>query len=351
MAAEASETVCTKVTGHSVLVSWVSSVCQTARGYGVDPVPLLIASGLDARLLHIPDARYPVAGVRRLWDRLIQATGDPLFGLTVGKEIQAPALQGLGLAMISCGSLSDLMMIMVRYCKIISTTMNISFDHPPDLKGTKLVLRSDGGAEPMNSARLAVLAFIYRQACSLSQHLVRPLSVTLSLGVNSDAARLDDYFRVPVNLGCEKDSISFAYEDTIEPYAGANRQLMDINAAVVGRYLNRLNNMDIAARVNMLIREELQTGEPRLCTVADLLHLSPRTLQRRLREEGHSFNGLLDKARYEMAHDLLMHSDLSITEIGFRLGFSDLSNFIRACHRWFGCSPVKHRENSLLISV
>lgn len=339
-----------KTGGHSVLVSWVSSVCQTARGYGVDPLPLLACSGLDARLLHIPDARYPVEGVRHLWKLLIEATQDPLFGLSVGREIQAPALQGLGLALISSGSLSDLMMVMVRYCKMISTTMNISFDHPPELKGTKLVLRSDGGSEPMNSARLAVLAFIFRQACSLSQHPVVPVSVTLSLE-GQDTARLDDYFRVPVNLGCEKDSISFAYEDTIEPYAGANRQLMDINAAVVGRYLNRMNNMDIAARVSMLIREALQTGEPRLCAVAELVHMSPRTLQRRLREEGCSFNGLLDSIRHDMAHDLLMHSDLSITEIGFRLGFSDLSNFIRACHRWFGCAPLKHRESSLMISV
>ena len=104
-----------KPAGHSVLVSWVSSICQTVRGYGKDPVPLLAHAGLDARLLHVPDARYPVENVRRLWEAAICETGDALFGLRVGREIQAPALQGLGLAMISCGSLSDLMMMMVRY--------------------------------------------------------------------------------------------------------------------------------------------------------------------------------------------------------------------------------------------
>ncbi|ASK26984.1 AraC family transcriptional regulator [Neisseria chenwenguii] len=336
---------------HSVLVSWVSSICQTARGYGVDPLPLLDAAGLDAKLLHIPDARYPVDNMRRFWDLLIDQTGDPFFGLQVGREIQASALQGLGLAMITCASLADLMMLMVRYCKIISTTMRISFDHPPDFKGTKLVLRTDSGHEPMNSALLAVLAFIHRQACSLAQHKVVPVSVTLSLPDSGDTARLDDYFGVPVNLGCERDSISFAYEDTIEPYAGANPKLTDINATLVGDYLNRLRQMDITARVGTLIRETLEDGEPRLPDIAAKLHLTPRTLQRRLSSEGSSFNSLLDNLRYDMAHDLLMHSNLSITEIGFRLGFSDLSNFIRACHRWFGCTPQQHRENSLMIRV
>ncbi|MDO1509273.1 MULTISPECIES: AraC family transcriptional regulator [unclassified Neisseria] len=341
----------TKVLGHSVLVSWVSSICQTARGYGVDPLPLLEEAGLDLRLLHIPDARYQLDGVRRFWELLIRATGDPLFGLKVGQEIQASALQGLGLAIISCGSLADLMMIMVRYCKIISTTMRISFDHTPELKGTKLVLRTDHGSEPMNAARLAMLAFIYRQACSLSQHHVQPVSVTLSMPECGNTGRLDDYFQVPVNLGCEKDSITFAYEDTIEPYAGANHQLMHMNEAVVGQYLNRLNNMNISSRVSTLIRDELKNSEPRLCDIASKLNLSPRTLQRRLRDEGHSFNSLLDDIRQEIAHDLLMHSNQSITEIGFQLGFSDLSNFIRASHRWFGCTPLQHRENSLLISI
>ncbi|MFC5920938.1 AraC family transcriptional regulator ligand-binding domain-containing protein [Neisseria weixii] len=341
----------TKTAGHSVLVSWVSSICQTARGYGIDPFPVLAKCNLDARLLHMPDSRFLLEGVRRLWEELIQATGDPLFGLQVGREIQASALQGLGLAMISCGSLSDLMMIMVRYCRIISTTMRINFDHPPELKDTKLVLSSDYGSEHMNAARLAILAFIYRQACSLSQHPVRPVGVTLSMADCGDVSRLDGYFQVPVNTGCEKDSITFSYADTIEPYAGANPQLMDMGTAIAGRYLNHLNHMDIVSRVDSLIQEELKTGEPRLQAVADKLHLSPRTLQRRLRENGHSFNSLLDSIRHEMAHNLLMHSDLSITEIGFRLGFSDLSNFIRACHRWFGCTPLQHRGNSVLISI
>lgn len=337
--------------GHSILVSWVSSICQTVRGYGIDPLPFLEEAGLDAKLLHIPEARYPLAGVRTLWGRLIEASGDPLFGLQVGREMQASALQGLGLAMISCASLADLMMIMVRYCKIISTTMRISFDHMPDLKGTKLVLRSDNGAEPMNAARLAMLAFIFRQARSLAQHPVKPLSVTLSMQDCGDTCRLDEYFGISVNVGCDRDSISFAYEDTIEPYAGANPQLAEINAAVVGRYLNRLNRLDIAARVDTLIRESLQTGEPRLCDVAAKLNLSPRTLQRRLNEKGCSFNSLLDNIRHDMAHDLLMHSETSITEISFQLGFSDLSNFIRASHRWFGSTPMQHRASSLSIGI
>lgn len=91
--------ICGRITGPSVLSSWIRSICQTVRGYDIDPMPLMERAGLDSKLLNIPDARYPVAGVHRLWQQIIEATGDPLIGLRVGQEIQVSTLHGLGLAM------------------------------------------------------------------------------------------------------------------------------------------------------------------------------------------------------------------------------------------------------------
>lgn len=338
-----------RVTGHSVLSSWIRSICQTVRGYEIDPLPLLDQIGLDAKLLHIPDARYAVDEVRRLWRLIIEATGDPLIGLRVGQEIQVSTLHGLGLAMVSSNSLSTLLSLFVRYCKVISTTMQMNLAH--DREGTTLVLKTAEGNEPMNAARLAAIAFIFRQACSLSQHIVVPSFVTLTLPYTRDTQRLDAYFHTPVSLGAEVDSISFRYADTIEPYAGENAQLLEINEKVINQYLSQLAKRDFTARVLAQIHLLLHKGEPKLADIATHLNLTPRTLQRRLEEEEHTFNELLDQERKNLAHDMLAHSERSITEISFLLGFSDPSNFSRASKRWFDCSPLKHRQRSLGITT
>lgn len=336
-----------RITGSSVLSSWIRSICQTVRGYGVDPLPLMEQAGLDINLLNIPDARYSVYAVRRLWQLIIQATGDRLVGLRVGQEIQASTLHGLGLAMMSSSSLSELLMLFVRYGKVISTTMQMSLEH--NRTGTTLVLKTIEGSEPMNSALLAVTAFIFRQACSLSQHHVVPEFVTLAIANSEDAHRLDEYFYTPVSLGAEQNAICFRYADTIEPYAGANAQLVALNEAVINQYLAQLARSDFSSQVLAHIHALLSKGEPKLADIAALLNITPRTLQRRLEEEGHTFNALLDRERKTLAHDLLAHSDRTITEISFLLGFSDPSNFSRASKRWFGCAPLQHRQRSLRI--
>lgn len=337
------------VNNHSVLASWIRSICQTARSYGFDPIPLVIKSGLDPQLLNIPEARYPLDGVRTLWQLLIAESKDNLFGLSVGQKIQASALYSLGMAIMSCASLSDLMTIMARYCKVISTTSRISLTHTPEI--TTLTMKSIDGAEPMNSARLALMAFIYRQACSLSQHIVKPAFITLSMPYQENHYRLDEYFSCPVNLGAEVDSIAFHYADIIEPYASANIQLMNLNQTIVDKYLIQLDKTDICALVIHHIHSMIGKKEPKITDIADKLNLSVRTLQRRLKSHGCSFNELVDRKKRDIAHDLLAHTNQSITEIAFHLDFSDLSNFIRASKRWFGCTPAKHRDNCLKIAT
>ncbi|WP_337497692.1 AraC family transcriptional regulator ligand-binding domain-containing protein, partial [Sutterella wadsworthensis] len=90
--------------GDSILASWIRSICQTVRGYGVSPEAIFERIGMDSTLLTVPDARYPAMTVRRFWEAVISATGDELIGLTCGQEMQAPTLHGLGLAIMTSHS-------------------------------------------------------------------------------------------------------------------------------------------------------------------------------------------------------------------------------------------------------
>lgn len=303
-------------------------------------------AGLDVSLLTVPEARYPAMNIRRFWEAIITATGDDLIGLRCGQEMQVATLHGLGLAIVTSHSLAQVLDLMARYGKVISSTMDMSLSH--DAQGTTLRLRTLHGNESRNAALLAVLAFIQRQANSLSQHKVTPISVAISMPRATEAIRrrLEEYFGCPVDTESGKTaSIRFSYADIMEPYASANALLREANEHVVIQYLNRVRQSSFAARVEEEIQELLAAGEnTRINDVAVRLHLSARTLQRRLEAEGVSFGELLEKHRRQMAHDALAHTEMSITEIAYTIGFSDPSNFSRTCYRWFGASPTTYRR-------
>jgi AraC-like DNA-binding protein len=87
-------------------------------------------------------------------------------------------------------------------------------------------------------------------------------------------------------------------------------------------------------------------GHPRIGATADALSVSVRTLQRRLAENGLSFEGLLRSDRLETAAHLLQTTDAKVLEIALDLGYSDHAHFTRAFRRWTGMSPLAYRQAS-----
>jgi AraC-like DNA-binding protein len=96
-------------------------------------------------------------------------------------------------------------------------------------------------------------------------------------------------------------------------------------------------------RVHVAVAHALVHGRPSIDAIASAMHASPRTLQRRLRQEGTTYAQLLDSVRRERTERLVTTGRLSITEIAFLAGFTDLGGFRRAYRRWTGLSPARAR--------
>jgi len=85
---------------------------------------------------------------------------------------------------------------------------------------------------------------------------------------------------------------------------------------------------------------------PSLAALAAAQHVSTRTLIRRLKRSGTSYQVLVDQLRSRLAGEWLRDTDLPLAEIAHRLGFSDASNFSRAFHKWYGCTPGAYRRSA-----
>jgi AraC-like DNA-binding protein len=109
----------------------------------------------------------------------------------------------------------------------------------------------------------------------------------------------------------------------------------------------RLEGEDfLLARIEQLLEAAGDAGLP-LAAAASELHLSRRTLNRRLAECGTAYRELHEHHLRERAQRLLADPTLGVAEVAWRLGYEDASNFGRACRRWFGMAPAKLRETLL----
>ena len=91
----------------------------------------------------------------------------------------------------------------------------------------------------------------------------------------------------------------------------------------------------------------LPSGDPGIESIAITLGLTPRTLQRHLKDEGTSYRDLRDFFRRTMACQLLSNPKIPIKEIAFLLGYQDLKAFYRAFRRWENHSPMDYRKRHL----
>lgn len=103
---------------------------------------------------------------------------------------------------------------------------------------------------------------------------------------------------------------------------------------------------EMRLRVRKAAMEELRGGDPSIQFVAKKLNVTARTLQRRLSDEGASYQTVLDELRADLADRYLETEGLSVTEVAFLLGYAEPSSFARAYRRWKGTSPIRTRRQS-----
>ena len=100
------------------------------------------------------------------------------------------------------------------------------------------------------------------------------------------------------------------------------------------------------SRVRSALAAELSGGTPSITRIASHLHMSPRTLERKLEREGAKFSTLLEEMRRELATRYVQNQRLELTEIAYLLGFSQTACFYRAFKRWTGETPLGYRRSS-----
>jgi AraC-like DNA-binding protein len=156
---------------------------------------------------------------------------------------------------------------------------------------------------------------------------------------------IERHFGCPVACGATRNAIVFRASDAQRPFVKRNAELLEMLAPQFEEELKRENDDEkFLERVRVAIQQKLTGRRPTIEEIADALHVSSRTLQRRLQEESSSFQRILDGARHHLARHYLNNSALELNEASYLLGYEDGNSFVRAFRTWEGVPPARWRE-------
>lgn len=292
---------------------------------------------------HAPDDIVPVAEWRGLLERAVALRPEQEApGLAIGAGVQPRHVGVLGYLVLASNTVGEAMLAYQRYERLF---------YGVDLAQVVLLGDEVELRWPSDTAQLgqtgdsvaiaALVTFMRRQ----TDNPPAPLHVGFVNPAPADAARYPDFFQCPVTFedACTRVRFPVAYLAMPMPHRDPGlRVLLDRQAQALLAALPASDAFDRALQQVML--RQFGTGQVSLARVAKALHMSERTLQRRLDTRGHVWQTLLDSTREHLARQYLGDRALSLGDIALLLGYSEQSAFNRAFRRWTGETPARWRR-------
>jgi AraC-like DNA-binding protein len=322
---------------------WVRSTVDMFAAEGLNVRALLATAGIDPAALDAPGARLPTEQITRLWELAVEQSGNPAIGLAQHAVVRPASFDVVGYAMMSCADLGAAFERLIRYMLILSDAFTMTLTKEQDRY--RISFELFGGSRPVPRQRIEYIIVTLVGFCRwISGRDVHALAIELPYPAPADLAPYRAAFRCPVSFDAPISSLLFSQSDMTAPLPTSNPKLAELHERYAGEYLRQFDHAKTTHRAREVIIRRLPDGEPRRNEVAGELHMSERTLQRRLEDEATSFLQLLDNTRRELAEQYLGRLHLSLAQAAYLLGFSDQTSFFRACKRWFDLSPGQYRS-------
>lgn len=328
---------------HSILGSFIVPVAQCLRQQGFDPLEVAAEAGIDLAKGANPDWRVGQQTFNDFLQRSVAVTDDEAFGLLAAEQLQPQVLHSLGLAWLTSDTVYDGLLRLQRFARMVSTALELRVEEEGDSVHLFLGIdpRVNNGAPAGHDYAVGIIARMCH--LTLGEYLA-PVSVWMDRPAPLQPERWEYLLSSRVVFGAEFTRISWSRADIMEPLVTGDPGLARINDEHTIAYLESFLAKTITRSVVDKIVEKLPDGPPSQPQIASALHVSNRTLQRRLKEEGTSFIDLLHDTRMQLACKYLRSPGRSVVETAYLLGFSESSTFSRAFKRWHGVSPAEYRE-------
>ncbi|WNF47092.1 AraC family transcriptional regulator [Pseudomonas sp. SG20056] len=333
----------------SVSVAYLQGLLDYLARQGVDSAELLERVQLSPQLLAQRDQRIAASTYLELLGHGVRLTGDEQLGLHLGEAVRPGYYGVLGYLIMSCATLADALHRQARYAALVGNLGQVDLaDEPPRAGLEPQVAHSWQPLLPQQKRQLSeeTLAGWVTFGHWISGLDIPPTEVRFQHAAPADTSEYQRIFRCPVLFDQADNALVFPKRLLATPLGQADAQVRLMLDAYADRLLGEIQQgHSVLDRARLELSRQLPEVGADLQQIAARLALSPRTLQRRLREAGLSFNQLVDETRQQLVLHYLRDPALELAEIAFLVGFSEPGSLARAFRRWTGQSPGEYRRS------
>ncbi len=277
-------------------------------------------------------------------ERVAEFVEDPLFGLNWTRAEGEGGMRPIALAARFAPTPIDALHLMARFanigldlthCAVVieDETVSYEWDFSP------LVVQP----HQLNDRFAGIVAARFREG--FAGISAKPLRVELRRPTPEDSSEYRRVYGCPVEFRSPRQRLVYSRQQLEQMNPASDDELFQALVELCERKLaDSRKPSSLVSMVEDFVVSRIASSDLNLEQVARDLGMSGRVLQRRLAEKGVSFQEIHDRLRRQLASELLVNTDVPVSEVAYRLGFSATGNFSRAAKRWFGESPKQWRR-------
>jgi len=324
----------------------IAMVVESLRDEGVSPREALTGIHISETQLASPAVRVSANQVMESYRNAIRLSPNPHFAYHTGLRFHVSTYGMYGFAILSSTDFRRTMAFAVEYHRLAAPLVDVQFlEQDKDAAWAMAPLPYPQVDAPLYKFIVELQAGVH---VSLHRDVMGqsfcPSELHFAFGRPRGAKKDDEIFGCPVRYGQPENKLVFdAAWLNGTPNLGNEVTFSEVSA-LCDRLLSELElSTGLAGRVREIFLASM--GQPTsFDLVAGRLKMSPRTLRRKLEQEGTSFRELIDELRAQAAIKYVRDTDLTIEDIAFALGFSDAAAFRHAFRRWTKSAPHEYRR-------
>lgn len=335
---------------YSTLTGWMIPFVRAMEANNIDIVTALKECDISEDVISDQESRIAAEKL----SELIQYCNNKLarhdFSILVAEQFHPGMFHALGYAMMSSNTLHDALERIAHYKRVVSNTCKlINHDKDEQLVFEMQIFTYEGTNRPVLSlitieTFLATIIRFTRELVSLD---FSPEKVCFAYPKPShDITYLEDFFNCEIAFDSDKTAIIFDLKQTQDKLMCGNPLITHSHEKMLDEFMARLDKNDLSHVIKNKIFELLPLGAPSQTDIAEYLGMSLRNLQRKLHDQGTSYKEILETTRKKLAMDYILQQHLSLSEIGYLVGFSSVGNFNRAFKRWTNQTPGDYRQSN-----
>ncbi len=343
---------------HTIASQWARMHLHNAVHLGANAPKILTVAGLPAEVLQAPKARISAQQLAVIVRAAWLAGDDELLGLTTSK-IKVGVFALLAKRLVTCKTLQEVLRETVTFYNLINDSVQFEFTQSQhqahvclQVQHSKISHDVEGGFNYGETMIIELLLLVWHRFPSwLVGQVIPLLQVNFKFSRPSYSQEYRLMFPCQCEFNCPRNELVFDARFLSMPVIQSQTQLKQYLADIPLQWFRKQAfHESVTAQVVRMLEECEELQSEGIDAFAKQLHMTSRTLRRKLTHEGSAFQALKDHVRRDKAIHFLNEGTMSMAEVARRIGFTEAAAFSRAFKQWTGLAPAMYRKTLKRIS-